>query len=312
MHNTPRSPVVRFRITTDANAVRVTGWLTLSAGRITSTGTQFWARTLPSITYVAPTWTQCSDVAPDGTATCAQQKSWGQCNQPWMKQAIPTQWGYCAVCVDCSETCFHMSELVSVSHMRLPGRELYKSCLGTWQAHVSSPMMHGMCMSVQYCLLNTTVLACSILLYLLAQYYSICLLNTAVLLDIYLVHTQATCGRCSVSGRKLLGLTTPEGGAVVFNTTQSQTTHLGQGKIVHAKQDVMDTEQHAAEQDVMDTEQPAAEAVLVTREVQDGDVQAYYPGDSEAWEEFLAFVAKSNVTGGGDAARYGQRGTVGA
>ncbi len=115
MHNTPRSTVVRFRITNDSNAVRVTTWLTIAAGRFRSTGTQFWGRALSGITYGAPTWTQCRDVPPDSSATCAQQKSWGQCSQPWMKQPIPTQWGYCAVCrVGCCYCCILLLQSVFV------------------------------------------------------------------------------------------------------------------------------------------------------------------------------------------------------
>ena len=95
--SSPRSRTVRFHITTDDGAKRQTAWLALTRGRLTATAVQFSARALSRVVWGAPAWAQCRDVAPDASATCAQQKSWGKCGESWMRATVATQWGYCAV-----------------------------------------------------------------------------------------------------------------------------------------------------------------------------------------------------------------------
>lgn len=99
----PRNRVVRLQITTDIGYKHTTAWITLAPGRFTATAAQFPKRALSGIVWGAPVWAQCRDVPPDGSATCAQQKSWGKCGESWMRATVATQWGYCAVtCGRCS------------------------------------------------------------------------------------------------------------------------------------------------------------------------------------------------------------------
>lgn len=64
---------------------------------------------LPWVEYywvaLGEVYSPCTDTPPDPQYTCAQQASWGKCNETWMA-------GHCCVsCFNCSTTCRGLGEL---------------------------------------------------------------------------------------------------------------------------------------------------------------------------------------------------------
>lgn len=106
--HSPARPTVRFRVWNELAAHVTTEWIVLVAGQHQDVRfpqprpVQFRHEPLENLTVGAGDtgngykYSSCVDVPPDPRYTCAQQRLWGKCNEPWMTKTQQSAYGYCA------------------------------------------------------------------------------------------------------------------------------------------------------------------------------------------------------------------------